>query len=120
VREGRIFVTAAEIPHEQVNLAAIRDMNCRARMEKQLEAALGVPGVIIDVPEPVSFETGLYVVDEKCGFSESSSAFKTETVNAFIQTLYTIRIFIDRKYKDTIKTFSKVCDILNDVIIREV
>jgi len=120
VREGRIFITAAEIPHEQVNLAAIRDINCRARMEKQLEAALGVSGVIIDVPEPVSFETGLYVVDEKCGFSESSSAFKTETVNAFIQTLYTIRAFIDRKYKDTIKTFSKVCDILNDVIIREV
>jgi len=119
VREGRIFTTAAEIPHEQANLAAIRDIKCRSTLEKQIDAALGINGVIIDVPEPVSFETGLYVTDEKCSFSESSSAFKTETINAFIQTLYTIRIFADQKYRETLKTFPDMYDIVNSVIRRE-
>jgi HD superfamily phosphohydrolase len=112
VREGRIYVTAAEIPHEQANLEAIRDIERRSTLEEQIEKNLGVKGVIIDIPEPVSFETGLFVQDEKRGFSESSSAFKTEMVNAFIQTLYTIRIFIDQKYKNTLKTFSDSYGIL--------
>jgi len=119
VREGRIFATAAEIPHEQVNLAAIRDIKRRCALEKQLDAALGIKGVIIDIPDPVSFETGLYVADEKCNFSESSSAFKTETINAFIQTLYTIRIFADQKYKETLKTFPNIYDIVNNVVKME-
>jgi hypothetical protein len=74
--------------------------------------------VIIDIPEPVSFETGLFVLDEKCSFSESSSAFKTETVNAFIKTLYTIRIFIDQKYRNKIKTFSDFYVIFNKMITK--
>jgi len=119
VREGRIFTTAAEIPHEQVNLAAIRDIKRRCTLEKQLDAALGIEGVIIDIPDPVSFETGLYVTDEKCNFSESSSAFKTETINAFIQTLYTIRVFADQKYKETLKTFPDIYGIVNSVIKME-
>jgi HD superfamily phosphohydrolase len=119
VREGKIFITAAEVPHEQANLAAIRDIKCRSMLEKQIDAALGIEGVIIDIPDPVSFETGLYVTDEKRNFSESSSAFKTETINAFIQTLYTIRIFADQKYKETLKTFSDMYDIVINVIRRE-
>ena len=120
--EGKFFITAAEIPHEQVNLDVIRDLNCRPRLEKELAREMGIDpkSLIIDVPEPVSFETGLYVVDEECSFNESSSAFKTETINAFRQTLYTIRIFTDQKYKDTLKTFPQICSILNKVIDREV
>jgi len=127
VREGRIFTTAAEIPHEQVNLEAIRDISSRARMEKELASELSKEGfnikgdeLIIDIPEPISFETGLFVIDEGCSFSESSSAFKTETVNAFIKTLYIVRIFIDQKYKDRLKTFSKTYDIIRMVLTREV
>ena len=121
VREGRIFATAAEIPHEQANLAAIRDIGARARLEELLASELCKAGIqirgedlIIDVPEPVSFETGLFVLDENRSFSESSSAFKTETVNSFIQTLYTVRIFVDQKYKQILKTFPKICSILNN------
>lgn len=76
-------------------------------------------GLIIDIPERISFETGLFVADEKCPFSESSSAFKTDTVNAFIQTLYTVRIFIDQKYKDNVKTFLNIYDIFNKLLSRE-
>ena len=127
VREGRIFATAVEIPFKQANFAHIKDISLRARLEEQLAAELGRAGVrlkgedlIIDIPEPVSFETGLFVVDEGCGFSESSSAFKTETVNSFIQTLYTVRIFVDQKYKQTLKTFSQLYGILYEITNREV
>jgi HD superfamily phosphohydrolase len=121
VHEGRFFITAADIPHEQVKLEVVRDIKCRPRLEEQLACELGLDtgSIIIDVPEPVSFETFLYVFDEGCNFSESSSAFKTETVNAFRQTLYTIRIFTDQKYKDNLKTFQEICSILNKVIDRE-
>jgi HD superfamily phosphohydrolase len=123
VREGRIFATAAEIPHDQANLAALREISSRARMEEHLALRLGKAGlkiaaqdIIIDIPEPISFETGLYVEDEKKTFGESSSAFKTETVNAFIKTLYTVRVYIEQKYKESLKTFPQFYDIFNQVV----
>jgi len=123
VREGGIFATAAEIPHDQVNLAALREINSRARLEEQLALRLrsegleiGAQDIIIDIPEPISFETGLYVEDEGRTFGESSSAFKTETVNAFIKTLYTVRIFINQKYKESLKTFSQIYAIFKQVV----
>jgi len=129
VREGRIFATAAEIPYDQANLAALLEINSRARIEAQLALRINKAGftfseedIIIDVPEPISFETGLYVVDEKRNFNDSSSAFKTETVNAFIKTLYTIRIFVDQKKRELLKTFSQkysIVELLGEVLHRE-
>jgi len=123
VSEGRIFATAAEIPCANADLTSIREIHLRANLEEQLAARLRNEGleikgedVILDIPEPISFETGLYVLDEERSFSESSSAFKTETVNAFIQTLYIIRVFINQKYRETIKTFPQLCCILNEMI----
>ena len=68
--------------------------------------------LIIDMPEPVSFETGLFVQDEKRYFSESSSAFKPEMVNSLIKTLYTIRVFINPLIDQKVKTYIKLYDIL--------
>jgi HD superfamily phosphohydrolase len=123
VREGRLFTTAAEISCEKVNKNDFREISRRVHLEEQLAAELRRDGleikgddIIIDIPEPVSFETGLYVLDEKCDFSGSSSAFKTETVDAFIRTLYTIRVFINQKYKENIKTFSKLYSIINRLL----
>ena len=123
VYEGRIFATAAEIPAAQGDIAAIREIGFRTRLEEQLAAKLNKAGfqikedeIIVDIPEPVSFETGLFVEDEGLNFSESSSAFKTETVNSFIQTLYTVRIFIGQKYKSEQKMLSGLSDMLYDSI----
>jgi HD superfamily phosphohydrolase len=120
VREGKIFVTAAEISPDKVNMKNIRETGNRARIEEKLAQKLSgiwqkISGedIIIDIPEPVSFETGLYVLDEERGFAESSSAFKPQTVNAFVQSLYTIRIFLNQKYKETLKTFPQNCSILD-------
>jgi len=119
VREGRIFATAAEISPEKVDLAALRELGGREKYEEKLAEELRRTGldisgkdIIIDVPEPISFETGLFVLDEGCGFESSSSAFRPETVNSFIKTLYTIRIFFNQKYKENMKTFVSACSIL--------
>jgi len=126
VKEGRIFATAAEIPVNSANNIKIKEIDARSRLEQELAKELNKKGVnitekdiIIDIPEPVSFETGLFVLDEERCFSESSSAFKTETVNSFIETLYTIRIFCDQKFKQKLKTFSDLYSILNNVTNRE-
>jgi len=124
VREGKYYATATEISHENVDFKAIRGIKDRAKYEEYLaeelrrSCGLEITGedIIIDIPEPVSFETGLYIIDEKRNFSESSSAFKPQTVNAFVQTLYTIRIFINQKYRENIETFTKACSILYKLV----
>ena len=128
VRQGKIYATAAEISHEKADLPvsiwdSVREISKRAVFEQKLTEELKKEGlkiteedIIIDIPEPISFETGLYVLDEERSFSESSSAFKTETVNAFKKTLYIIRVFINQKYKETIKTFPQVCSILEGIL----
>jgi len=125
VKEGRIFATAAEIPVNESNIE-IKEIKTRSRLEEHLAAELCKAGIqvtknelIIDIPEPVSFETGLFVLDEDCNFSESSSAFKTETVNSFIKTLYIVRIFCDQKFKQKLKTFPDFYSILYKVANRE-
>jgi HD superfamily phosphohydrolase len=122
VKEGKIFATAAEISVNNAGIAEIKEISTRSRLEEQFAAELCKAGVqitgddlIIDIPEPVSFETGLFVMDEKRNFSDSSSAFKTETVNSFINTLYTVRIFTDQKYKQKLKTFPHLHSILYKV-----
>jgi HD superfamily phosphohydrolase len=123
VREGRIFATAAEISRGKANITAIRDIKGRLHFEEKLAEELRRNGleisgndIIIDIPEPVSFETGLYILDEERDFSDSSSAFKSETVDAFIQTLYTVRIFINKKFNESIKTFSPLYDTIIKVM----
>jgi HD superfamily phosphohydrolase len=121
VWEGRIYAAAAEIPFVEADHACLRDIRSRSRYEEQLAAEfrdtgvpLGANDLIIDVPEPASFETGLFVLDEERYFAESSSAFKAETVNAFVQTLYTIRIFVNPVFEQKVKTLPGLCDILHN------
>jgi HD superfamily phosphohydrolase len=119
VRDGRIFVKAAEFPANKVNMDAIKKVDARSCLEESLAAEISKKGInitgediIIDIPEPFSFETGLFVTDEGRNFSESSTAFKAETVNSFAESLHTVRVFVDPKYREKIKTFSEVYGIL--------
>jgi uncharacterized protein len=121
VWEGNFYSVAAEIPFIEADHACLRDINRRSRYEEQLAEEFhraGVPlssgDLIIDVPEQVSFETGLFVLDEQCGFAESSSAFKTEILNSFVNTLYIIRIFVNADFCKKIETIPGLSDILKD------
>ena len=53
--------------------------------------------IIIDVPEPFSFETDLFVRDENCTFAESSSSLKKSAAEAFVQALRKVRVFSEKK-----------------------
>jgi HD superfamily phosphohydrolase len=122
VWNGRLYASAAEIPYNAAEHACLNDIGSRSRFEARLteefNSALGRcagPGdLIIDVPEPVSFETGLFVRDENCGFTESSSAFKAETLNSFVKSLYTVKIFINPDFLEKIETSSRLYDILTN------
>jgi HD superfamily phosphohydrolase len=120
VWEGRLYSVAAEIPYIEADHACLKDISRRSRYEEQLAGEFrrrGVPlgsgDLIIDLPEPISFETGLFVTDEHCGFTESSSAFKTETVHSFVNTLYTIRVFVNANFSEKVETLPQLSDILN-------
>ncbi|MCL2801855.1 MAG: HD domain-containing protein [Treponema sp.] len=124
VKDGNIYITAAEYTPEQVNSEILHTISGnplqKAQFEEKLaenlrKSGLEIKGedIIIDIPEPVSFETGLFIEDEAVKFCGSSSAFKAEIVQSFIKTLYTIRIFINQKYKESIKTFLKSYSILD-------
>jgi HD superfamily phosphohydrolase len=119
VREGRLYSVASEIPFIEADHACLKDISRRSLYEEQLAeefrrrgVPLGLGDLIIDVPEPVSFETGLFVADEQCGFTESSSAFKTETLNSFVNTLYTIRVFVNPDFCEKVETLPQLSDIL--------
>ena len=111
VRNGRLFIAAAEIPFDENAHGKLLSLEGRARMEESLAAELssllgknlGGDALIIDIPEPVSFESGLFVTDENCFFSESSSAFKSSLVDAFVKSLRIIRVFIDPRYEEEVK-----------------
>jgi len=115
VRNGRLFLLAAEIPFDQNTHGKLFALSERSRMEESLAAEfsslLGMPvggeALIIDLPEPISFESGLFVTDENCFFSESSSAFKNSLVDAFINSLRIIRVFVDPRFETALKQIGK-------------
>ena len=121
VWNGKLYSAAAEIPFRAENHGGLRDIARRSFQEKLLAdefrsagVPLGTDDLIIDVPEQISFETGLYVHDEKCGFAGSSSAFKAETLDSFVKTLYTVRIFVSPYFHEKIETHPRLYDILHN------
>jgi hypothetical protein len=107
VKNGTLFSEAAAVHFDEKTHAPLVDITTRYRYEEALAAELShVTGktfkpdeLIIDLPEPVSLESTLYVQDENCAFSQSSSAFGEKTVAAFVTSLRIIRIFTADKTK---------------------
>ena len=117
--KGRLYAVAGEIAFDEAEHACLRDIRSRSRHEQRLAGEFrraGIPlagdDLIIDVPEPVSFETGLFVADENCGFAGSSSAFKAKTLDSFVKTLYVIRIFVNPDFCEKLETLPELSDIL--------
>jgi HD superfamily phosphohydrolase len=112
VRSGRLFTVAAEIPFDEKAHGKLSVLSERSRMEESLAAEysslfgkpLGADALIIDLPEPVSFECGLYVTDENCFFPDSTSAFKSGLLDALVKSLRIIRVFVNPEYEGEIKT----------------
>jgi HD superfamily phosphohydrolase len=112
VREGAFFSLAAELPFDPARHGVLRDIRSRREREQVLAAELSagsggeIPGgeLIIDIPEPISLETGLYVRNEGRYFARSSSAFTAETAQSFIGSLYTVRIFVHPRHEEALRS----------------
>ncbi|MDR0496409.1 MAG: phosphohydrolase, partial [Treponema sp.] len=93
---------AAEIPFDNEMNGKLLSLSGRSGMEESLaeeisqiiKKKLTGNDIIIDLPEPVSFECDLFVSDENCFFSAGSSAFKGSLVDALVKSLRIIRIFV--------------------------
>ena len=111
VKEGRIFLTALEIPFDGNVHEKLLPLDSRSRMEEKLIPEfsslfgkdLKEDALIIDLPEPISFESGLYITDENCFFSDSSSVMKNSLIEAFVKSLRILRIFLDPLFEEDIR-----------------
>jgi HD superfamily phosphohydrolase len=105
VKNGMLYFEVAAFPFDETEHQSLLDIGRRHLYEEALAAETArqtgkVPsGIIIDLPEPVSLESALYVRDESCTFSQSSSAFGENTVRAFVKSLRIVRIFSPVKAK---------------------
>ena len=112
VRNGRLFAAAAEIPFDEKAHGKLLSISERPRMEEGLAAelspllgkSLGKDELIIDLPEPISFDSGLFVIDENCFFSDGSSVFRNNLPDAFVKALRIIRVFVHPRHEGDLKT----------------
>jgi HD superfamily phosphohydrolase len=101
VRDGLFYAESAAFPFDNALHEPLRSVKNRSLHEQALAAEItAITGtkispesLIIDVPEPVSFETDLFIRDEGCTFGDSSSIFKRTGVEIFVKTLQMVRIF---------------------------
>ena len=111
VRNGRLFSIAAEIPFDESVHKALFSLSARSRLEEDLAAefssvlgeALAPCSLVIDLPEPITFDSGLFVVDENCVFGAGTSVFRENFVDSLVKSLRIIRVFIDADYGEKIK-----------------
>jgi HD superfamily phosphohydrolase len=121
VKDGRLYPAAAEIPFDEAIHAHLSRIGDRHQNETALAAdlsartgiAVKAEEIIIDVPEPIDFETGLYVNGESRYFEESSTVFKPRTVKDFVRSLRVLRIFADPVHEGKIKPSDVQDSILN-------
>lgn len=95
VRTRELFTVVAEIPFDVSNPLhfSLQNLGQRVSTEMQIaeEAGIGYENFLIDIPEPISFESDLWIYDEEKPFSRSSTVFSPETVAFFTGSLRKIR-----------------------------
>jgi HD superfamily phosphohydrolase len=119
VKNGCLYETIAEIPFDEYDhqkCADYADITKRTMYEEQMAEAMSkatgdsitADDIIIDMPEPISFETGLYVTDEHRSFSQSSALVNEEIICSFKKNLRVQRVFFDQTSRKDIKRIKKI------------
>jgi hypothetical protein len=125
---GQFFSLAAEFPFNSRPCYGLDSIMTRPLYEKSLASALssesGVPvnenDLIIDVPEPFSFETDLFIRGKNCPFSESTSFFAGKTMDFCAGALRIVRVFIDRTvYAGRETLFSQAMESVLDSVLSD-
>jgi len=101
-REARFYSIVAEFPFDpekaghQAYATIAGRANAEAELAEDLSARAGRKidplDLIIDLPEPISFETGLFVADEMLPFERSSTVFNSTVVESFSRALRVVRV----------------------------
>ncbi|MDR2842198.1 MAG: HD domain-containing protein [Spirochaetaceae bacterium] len=111
-RQGQLYAKAAEFQFDESEHADLCDIKNRSLFEQELAEKLSFKlktkitkeKIIIDLPDPVNFETGLFVRDENCLFTESSGFFNKHIVSEFSKKLRLVRIFVDFDLKKSVES----------------
>jgi HD superfamily phosphohydrolase len=113
VRDGQLYVVAAEFPYNEEQHQGLVDINNRFHYEEDLAMRLRIRSeeIIIDVPEPISFETGLAIHDdeharggENTGGVFNAGVFTAETIGAFKKALRVVRVFVDPSHAKALRS----------------
>ncbi len=101
-REARFHAIVAEAPFDPASPRhrSYASVSSRGDEERRLAELFSAKSgrkidpteLIIDVPEPISFETGLFVADEALPFELSSTVFRSEVVASFTRSLRVVRL----------------------------
>ncbi|MDR1325550.1 MAG: HD domain-containing protein [Treponema sp.] len=111
VRDGRLYAVAAEFLYNEEQHQGLADIDKRYHVEQELAARLCIrpDELIIDVPEPISFETGLAIHEDKGHIS--TGVFTAETIDAFRKELRVVRVFVDPAHEKALGSMPE--DIFN-------
>lgn len=95
VFNGALLKSRFELPFDEKNPAHQRaaDLSLRPGLEDELERLSGAIQVVIDVPEPISFESDLPVIGTGAGFSAYATVFRPEVVASFTRSLRVLRVY---------------------------
>jgi HD superfamily phosphohydrolase len=101
-REARFLSIAAEFPFaaEKARHLSLTTPEGRAEAERTIAegvsrstgARIDPVSLVVDLPEPISFETGLFVADEGVPFEQSSTVFRPPVVDSFTRSLRVVRV----------------------------
>jgi len=97
VLNGTVLGSCLELAFDPDKDAHARaaDLSLRPRLEEAIAGSSGADTVIVDVPEPISFESDLPILGTGSGFSAYATVFRPEVVAAFTRSLRVIRVFSD-------------------------
>jgi len=105
VFEGRLYEAVLDLPFDarDERHAALADLGARVHLEEELAEAgrsrSGPAGVIVDLPEPISFETELPVIlgapeeGRSVPFRDSPTVFAPPVIAGFASSLRRLRVF---------------------------
>jgi uncharacterized protein len=108
VFDGNLLRTAAEYPFDEANPTHRRalDLASRPGLEAELAEAVSAGGragdsrsgrarIVVDVPEPISFESDLPVIGTNASFTAWSTVFRPELVDSFTRSLRVLRVYAE-------------------------
>ena len=107
VAERKLYKSVAEVPFDESldSHTKLLDLGVRAAIESEMSREMGIRpnSVIIDVPEPVSFEVDLLLEsgDTLIPFVEAGTVFSKDVVSGFSRSLRKIRVFAEHSDADS-------------------